>query len=84
MMRDVEPPEELDAVLGAVLPILKQIPNQGPDEEREKAAAYSFKAQCAQIDEAETDLLDRIGGAERKKRRQRCLRRRRSQQRSAD
>jgi hypothetical protein len=39
MMKNVELPEELNAVLGAVLPILKQIPNQGSDQEREKAAA---------------------------------------------
>ena len=72
MMQNVQLPEQLDAVLGAVLPILQQIPDQGSDQKREKAAAYSLKAQCAQIDEAEADVLDRIGGGELKKRRQRA------------
>jgi hypothetical protein len=72
MMKDVEPPQELNAVLGAVLPILKQIPNQGTDEEREKLPPIPSKPSVRKSMKPKPTFWIRIGGAERKERRQRA------------
>jgi len=50
VVENVELPEKPAAMLGAMPPILKKIPNQGSDQEREKAAACSSKAQRVKID----------------------------------
>jgi len=70
-MKNVELPEKPTAVLGAMLPILKKVPNQSSHQEREKAAADSSEAERVKVDEAETDPLDGVGGAERKQWRKR-------------
>src|SRR5262249_44297530 len=61
MMQQVHLPEDLAAMVEAVLPVLQKVPDETSDQHGEQAAAHALEAQRGQIDHAEADGLNGPG-----------------------